>query len=64
MIYDFLCAFSLTRQKTKQNNKKPKKVIQGSSLPYALISGRFHVMSDLARSRMGHLAYIEVTLGG
>ena len=63
MTYVFLWAFSLTWQKSKQNNKNLREVIQDSASPSVLSSVRFYIMSDLASSRMGHLAHTEVILG-
>ena len=57
----FLWAFSLTWQKSKQNNKNLKEVIQDSASP-CVLSVRFYIMSDLASNRMGHLAHTEVIL--
>ena len=63
VAYAFLWAFSLTWQKSKQSNKNLKEVIQDSGSPCVLLSVRFYIMSDLASSRMGHLAHIEIILG-
>lgn len=58
MIYVFFWVFF----NMEKPHNKTRKVIQRPSLPCPLVSVRLHIMPDLAKRRMDHLAHTEAIL--